>query len=133
MAQAAVPALLDATHNPNNPHHAEMQAWKIRLRRQLQQQADTLTCRLRDIPGLHCSDAQGAFYLMVKLTDQDNDDDDVEFCQRLLREHNVFLLPGRCFGAPHWVRIVFCAPLDVIHEAADRIQQCCTRNKDKQE
>jgi tyrosine aminotransferase len=118
LAQAAVPALLDPSNAP------AVHEWQTRLRRQLQQQAETLTTRLSAIPGLECGPAQGALYLMVRLR---NDVDDVEFCQRLLQEQNVLVLPGQCFGAPHYVRMVFCAPVSVLEEAADRIQIFCQK------
>jgi len=126
LAQVAVPALLD-------PHNTQVQEWKARLRLQLRQQAKTLSTRLRAIPGLHCDDAQGALYLMVGL-DADQFDDavgrsDVDFCQQLLQEQNVFLLPGSCFGAPHSVRAVFCAPVEILEEAADRIAAFCRNHQ----
>ena len=37
-------------------------------------------------------------------------EDDVHFCKALLGEESVGLLPGSCFGADNFVRVVICPP-----------------------
>ena len=54
--------------------------------------------------------------------------DDSEFCQRLLDEEGVFVLPGQCFGLAHFVRFVLCPPIDKLTQACDRIAAFCERN-----
>jgi tyrosine aminotransferase len=49
----------------------------------------------------------------------------LEFSQKLLREQSVFVLPGQCFRAHNFFRIVFCAPGEMIAEAAARIAEFC--------
>jgi tyrosine aminotransferase len=53
--------------------------------------------------------------------------DDVEFSTRLLNEEFVFVLPGQCFQAPNFFRIVFCASLPALREACKRIAEFCER------
>ena len=53
--------------------------------------------------------------------------DDVEFSRKLLAEENVFVLPGAAFGAPNYVRLVFCAPKAALADAAARISAFCAR------
>lgn len=55
--------------------------------------------------------------------------DDVVFTQRLLAEENVLMLPGAAFNIPHFVRLVFCAPLDKLGEALDRTAAFCARHR----
>jgi aspartate/methionine/tyrosine aminotransferase len=53
---------------------------------------------------------------------------DTEWCQALLREENVFVLPGTAFGLPGTARMVFAAPPSTLMEAASRIVQFCHRH-----
>ena len=46
---------------------------------------------------------------------------------------NVFALPGSCFQAPGFVRLVCCAPVDVMAEAVKRIRAFCERRHGKQQ
>lgn len=74
---------------------------------------------------------QGAMYLFVRV-DADflakaGIADDTAFCQRLLAEEGVVLLPGAAFAAPGFARIVVCAPDEKLNEAFDRIDAFCTK------
>ncbi len=51
----------------------------------------------------------------------------MEFSTRLLNEEFVFVLPGQCFQAPNFFRIVFCASLPALREACKRIAEFCER------
>lgn len=42
------------------------------------------------------------------------------------QEEAVFVLPGTCFGAPNFFRVVFTAPEEKLREAFDRIAAFCT-------
>ena len=82
--------------------------------------------RLARVPGLSVSAPQGAMYLMLGLdAARFGVRDDVDFSQQLLAQTNVFVLPGACFGAKDFVRIVFCAPRELLAEAYDRIDGFC--------
>src|SRR5216684_2584243 len=43
------------------------------------------------------------------------------FCDRLLREHGVLLVPGSCFGYPQHVRLGFGGPAGDLKEGLDRV------------
>lgn len=45
-----------------------------------------------------------------------------EFCQRLVREQGVALIPGSCFEADDFIRISFCVDRDTLTEALDRLE-----------
>ena len=124
LAQTAVPALLAL----DDPHITE---WKNDLRGQLQTQAAALCTKLRGgAPGLRIIEASGAMYALVQI---DNTrlhvKDDVDFANRLLQEEAVFVLPGACFGIPQAFRVVFCASVPVLEEAARRICRFCQRHE----
>ena len=54
--------------------------------------------------------------------------DDVEFAQKLLEEELVFVLPGTIFKLEHFIRLVICAPINVLEEACLRIVDFCKRH-----
>jgi len=80
--------------------------------------------------GLSLVEPGGAMYMMVRVHPEAFKDilDDKEFAQMLLKEEAVFVLPGSCFGAPNFFRIVFTAPEEKLQEAYDRIIQFCERH-----
>lgn len=58
-------------------------------------------------------------------------EDDVEFCKSMLAEESVGLLPGSCFGADNFFRVVICPPEDRLCVAWDRIAEFCERHRKK--
>lgn len=123
LVQTAIPALLD-------PSNTEVQAWKVQLRSTLQKQMNYLCNRLAQTPGLQVFSPGGAMYAMVKIDTNVLDlTNEMEFAAQLLQEENVFVLPGSCFGIPNVFRVVFCAPIPVLEQAADRIYQFCLKKQ----
>ena len=55
-------------------------------------------------------------------------DDDVEFCKQIFAEESVHLLPGSCFGADNFFRVVICPPEPMLNEAWDRIELFIARH-----
>lgn len=99
------------------------------LMSQLQRQTLYLVERIRQITGLEPIVPQGAMYLMVRMDGRVLDfEDDQVFVQRLLDEAQVFVLPGSCFGAPMFFRIVTCPSIDVLSDACDRLEEFCARH-----
>jgi len=89
--------------------------------------------RLSGIRGLRPVQPQGAMYVMVEydpavLTGIPTD---AIFVERLLDEEAVFVLPGACFGAPRFFRIVFSGPREKLADAFDRMEAFCKRHADK--
>lgn len=84
---------------------------------------------LQEAPGIRCIAPQGAMYTMAELDTQLlGFKDDMEFTKTLLKEESVFVLPGQCFQAPNFIRIVFCAPQFVLSEAFHRMRRFCKRH-----
>ena len=81
-------------------------------------------------PGLIPIMPSGAMYMMVKIdfSRLENFSDDFNFCQALVSQKSVFVLPGSCFGSSDFFRVVITIPEDKITEACRRIVDFCNRN-----
>ena len=80
--------------------------------------------RLNAIPGLKCRPGEGTFYAFPNLTDALEGlglENDVVFCERLLEEKGVAVVPGSAFGAPGYLRLSFAASHETLGSALDRI------------
>lgn len=125
LAQKAVPALL-------SPEDDTVFHWKSELRKLLEIQASSLCENLADIDSLTVLRPGGAMYTMVQIHFDKLDEtirNDIDFSERLLKEENVFILPGTCFGVENSCRLVFCSSTDILKEASDRIRQFCERHE----
>jgi len=72
-------------------------------------------------------------YMLLKMDpdafkSEDGTYDDVVFAKRLLSEEAVLVLPGTCFHAPGYLRLVITVPDDELQEAWDRIEAFCERH-----
>jgi len=93
----------------------------------LEAQAMTLVKAMQRVPGLRVIVPQGAMYVMVQVESDKFQDlpDGTVFAQKLLQEELLEVLPGDCFGAPDFFRLVFCAPTDIMAQAAQRMLAFC--------
>ena len=73
--------------------------------------------------GLECFEPRGAFYCFPNVTSTGLTDD--VFCERLLKEERVVVVPGNAFGerGVGHVRACYAASLEKIDEACDRIER----------
>ena len=118
LVQSALPDLL--LHTPASYHQ--------QLLASLQSSASYLYEQLNLIRGLSCTLPQGAMYLMVKIDcELLRVRDEQQLSAALLDEENVFVLPGSCFQAPGFVRLVCCAPVDIMAQAVKRMRAFCER------
>lgn len=73
--------------------------------------------------GLPCFEPEGAFYVFpsVAVTGMSSE----EFCQTLLREKHIAVVPGTAFGGcgEGFVRISYCYSLKHITEAMNRLEE----------
>ena len=155
MAQVAIPALLltppgndyflesDTSeilpyreHNNRAEYrrsYSELMEWKDHVRRTLHQQSQVLCTALRQVgPCLQVISPQGAMYAMVRINmeyfDESTIPNDTEFAKLLYQQEQVVVLPGTCFQFPNAFRVVFCAPVPILTDAAQRIHQFCHRH-----
>lgn len=72
--------------------------------------------------GMTCFEPEGAFYVFPSVAVSGLSSE--EFCERLLREHHVAIVPGTAFGAggEGFVRISYCYSVTHIIEAMKRIR-----------
>ncbi|HYK98255.1 MAG TPA: aminotransferase class I/II-fold pyridoxal phosphate-dependent enzyme [Candidatus Acidoferrales bacterium] len=77
--------------------------------------------------GLRCFEPRGAFYCFPNISSTGLSDDD--FCERLLNEEKVVVVPGNAFGerGKGHVRACYAASLEQIGEACDRIERFIAR------
>lgn len=77
--------------------------------------------------GLHCFEPRGAFYCFPNVTSTGLSDG--EFCERLLNEEQVVIVPGNAFGerGVGHVRACYAASMEKIDEACDRIEKFVAR------
>lgn len=82
------------------------------------------------IHGISAIAPTGALYMLVKihLDKFPEFTDDVDFCAALYREEGVFVLPGQCFEAVGYFRVVLASPAEVMREVDVRLGEFCERH-----
>eukprot|EP00178_Gracilaria_changii_P019057 TRINITY_DN554_c0_g1_i1.p1 TRINITY_DN554_c0_g1~~TRINITY_DN554_c0_g1_i1.p1 ORF type:complete len:849 (+),score=135.63 TRINITY_DN554_c0_g1_i1:1312-3858(+) len=118
-AQAMIPSLL-SEGTASKAFRAVMH--------ELEMNAKFIAEKLKEIEGVRVVKPQGAMYLMAEIdVERLGLQDDMEFVKELLKEEAVFVLPGQCFQAERFIRIVFSAPREMLEEAVVRIGAFCER------
>ena len=74
---------------------------------------------MNNIDGLSVVDPTGAFYLFVNIKEVSNDS--MQFCQDLLSEVGVAVVPGVAFGLEGYFRLSFATDEDTIKDGISRI------------
>ncbi|CAE7341158.1 Tat [Symbiodinium sp. KB8] len=125
LIQSALPSLL--TPPAGSPDEAALATFKAEVMEQLHANAQVVADGLAAVPGITPIVPQGAMYVMIGIdvAALDGVVDDQDFCQKLLTEQSVFMLPGACFGMPNYARVVFSAPKAKLEEAVKRIAAFC--------
>ena len=96
--------------------------------------AATIAERASKIEGLSTvAPPQGAMYVLIQVDLNAFRDcsTDVRFAEKLLAEESVLVLPGNCFKAPGFIRIVTTVPVSVLQTAWDRIETFCSKRRIK--
>ena len=79
--------------------------------------------------GLHCFEPMGAFYVFpcIKSTGLSSED----FCEKLLYEYKVAVVPGDAFGASGegFIRVSYAYSLKHLMEAVKRIEEFLSKMK----
>ncbi|MCD2255845.1 pyridoxal phosphate-dependent aminotransferase [Agrilactobacillus fermenti] len=100
------------------------------MRSEFEERLNTIYPMVQALPGFELTEKpQGAFYLFpeVKNAVQMTGFDTTEaFCDELLEQKFVAVVPGRSFGMPDHLRISYAANLDDIVEGIDRINAFIT-------
>ena len=92
----------------------------------LKKRRDHFLRRIRSIDGLTCTTPKGAFYLFPRIALNGRWRSDKDFAVDLVKKTGVLVVNGsgfdQTYGAGHF-RTVFLPPINMIDEAADRIEQ----------
>ena len=76
------------------------------------------------MPGVQCAPGEGAFYVFADCSgaiEALDLADDGAFCEHLLEQAGVALVPGGAFGAPGHARFSFACGLETLEKAIERI------------
>ncbi|MEH1853195.1 MAG: pyridoxal phosphate-dependent aminotransferase [Nostoc sp.] len=76
---------------------------------------------LNAIPGLSTAKPDGAFYLFPDISKTGLKS--LEFCDALLEEHQVAVIPGIAFGADDNIRLSYATDLATIEKGIDRLEK----------
>lgn len=106
---AAIPALLG---------EADKDIERMRL--EFQKRRDKALALLSEIKGLRPYRPEGAFYLFINIKELEQDS--MKFCQRLLQEQKVAVVPGIGFGMDGYFRFSYATSLDNIIKGIERIK-----------
>jgi len=101
------------------------------MARAYQDRRDQIWPELASIPGLKPIKPQGAFYLFVDIRDLLNDTypTSASWCQALLTEQQVAVVPGEAFLAPGYFRLSFAAALPELLLAVEKIRAFVTKSR----
>ena len=84
---------------------------------------DHLVERFRnEAPGIEFVEPHGAFYFLFRVDGVMTDGEGgAAFCQRLMQDSGVALVPGAAFGDDRWVRLSYATDDRTLDEALDRL------------
>lgn len=88
---------------------------------------DYVVGRLNSLPGFRCLEAQGAFYAFPDIQEAIDStpgvENDSQFCEWLLEEAGVAVVPGSAFGAEGCLRLSYASSMEVLEDALNRMQR----------
>ena len=73
------------------------------------------------IPGLSCVRPDGAFYLFPSI--EKTGMGSLQFCEALLEEQQIVMVPGIAFGSDHYIRISYAASLETIEKGMEQLDK----------
>jgi len=115
--KAAIPALLG---DVDEDIEKMRQAFEARAK-----EAVTL---FNEIDGISVIEPKGAFYLFVNI--KEINENSIEFCEELLKEVGVAVVPGIGFGSDGYFRFSFATDITTIREGIRRIEKFIKSKRD---
>lgn len=89
---------------------------------------------VNEIPGLKCSEPQGAFYIFPevcnyfgKMDGADKIENADDLCMSLLNKAHVSTVTGRAFGAPNCIRLSFANSMENIEKGFAKIKEALAK------
>jgi aspartate aminotransferase len=114
-------AATEALHGPQDS--VDVMLAEYRRRR------DFVVRRLREIPGVTCTEPRGAFYAFPNVGVALGDGgirNTLEFAERLLGREHVAIVPGEAFGAERHIRISYATSMHELDRGLARISRFIT-------
>lgn len=98
------------------------------MARAFEERRDSTIPRLNALPGIQCPSPAGAFFAFPRVADHFDArrPGSVAFCEWLLEEVGVALVPGLSFGADEHVRISFASSPEDLDEGLSRLEALLT-------
>jgi aspartate aminotransferase len=81
---------------------------------------------MRALPGVTCTEPQGAFYVFPNMQKHVGDGkaaDTTELARRMLEQAHMAVVPGEAFGAPGYLRFSYATSMERIEEGLRRLGQ----------
>ncbi len=123
IAQASKVHQYSVSSVPSFVQHAAVRALESDISPMLdtyRQRRDFVLQRLEEI-GLSTNRPEGAFYALPSIEPFGISSE--EFCERLIKEEGVALVPGVFFGAEGYVRLSYCCSMEDIAEGLNRLER----------
>ena len=123
IAQASKVHQYSVSSVPSFVQHAAVRALETDIQPMLdiyRQRRDCVLCRLEEI-GLPINRPDGAFYVLPSIARFGISSE--EFCERLIKEAGIALVPGVFFGAEGYVRLSYCCSMEDIAEGLKRLER----------
>ncbi len=114
-------AALAAINGPED--HVAKMVYEYKKRR------DFMVDRLNRIDGMIASRPDGAFYVFANVSKFYSDEvkGSMVFCQRLLEDAYVAVVPGIAFGDDRFIRLSFATGMEHIKRGLDRMEKFCEK------
>lgn len=118
ISQKAALAAINGTED-----HVEKMVYEFKKRR------DFMVDRLNRIDGIVASRPDGAFYVFANVSKFYNEqiNGSMVFCQKLLEDAYVAVIPGVAFGDDRYIRLSFATGMDHIKRGLDRLDKFCEK------
>ncbi len=101
---------------------------------QFHKRRDYVYKRLSAMPGIQCAKPEGTFYIFPKISDYFGKTyrsykilNSFDFCQFLLEEEKVAIIPGGAFGMDSFARLSFATSDQDLEEGMNRIERGLTK------
>lgn len=91
------------------------------MRKEFEKRRDVAIKEFNAIEGISCIEPHGAFYLFVNIKEITNDS--MKFCEELLANKGVAVVPGLAFGTEGYFRFSFATDLKTIQDGIKRIKE----------
>lgn len=99
---------------------SESQEWMEKMRCTFDERCELMYGLLSEIPGITCMKPDGAFYLFPNISGLGMTS--IHFCESLLEEAQVAIIPGEAFGVSTNVRLSYATDITTIKIGCERIR-----------